>query len=70
MCLEWRAQRESVFGLANGHIGLGANLDEGEPFGRPDSYVGGFYEVRPLAYLETGWAYPETGPSGVNVTDV
>ena len=29
------AQTESVFALSNGHIGLRANLDEGEPFGLP-----------------------------------
>jgi len=27
------AQTESVFALSNGHIGLRANLDEGEPYG-------------------------------------
>ena len=29
------AQTESVFALSNGHIGLRANLDEGEPYGMP-----------------------------------
>ena len=33
--LERLAQTESVFALANGHIGLRGNLDEGEPFGLP-----------------------------------
>jgi alpha,alpha-trehalose phosphorylase len=28
------AQTESVFALANGHVGWRANLDEGEPHGR------------------------------------
>ena len=27
------AQAESVLALSNGHIGLRANLDEGEPYG-------------------------------------
>jgi len=31
--LERLAQAESVFALANGHIGLRGNLDEGEPYG-------------------------------------
>ena len=31
--LDVLAQSESVFALSNGHIGLRANLDEGEPFG-------------------------------------
>ena len=31
--LDSLAQTESVFALANGHIGVRGNLDEGEPFG-------------------------------------
>ena len=33
--LDVLAQTESIFALSNGHIGLRANLDEGEPFGIP-----------------------------------
>ena len=33
--LDVLAQTESIFALANGHIGLRGNLDEGEPFGVP-----------------------------------
>ena len=38
-----------MFALANGHIGLRANLDEGEPFGLPGTYLNSFYELRPAA---------------------
>ena len=37
--LEVLAQTESVFALANGHIGLRGNLDEGEPFALPGTYL-------------------------------
>src|SRR5437660_2180247 len=67
--LERLAQLESVFALSNGHIGLRANLDEGEPFGLPGTYLNGFYEVRPLPYAESGYGYPEAGQSVVNVTN-
>jgi alpha,alpha-trehalose phosphorylase len=67
--LDELAQRESVFALANGHIGLRGNLDEGEPFGLPGSYLAGFYEVRPLPYGESGYGYPEAGQAIVNVTN-
>jgi alpha,alpha-trehalose phosphorylase len=67
--LGWLAQTESVFALANGHVGLRGNLDEGEPFGLPGSYLSGFYEVRPLTYPETGYGYPETGRTVINVTN-
>jgi alpha,alpha-trehalose phosphorylase len=67
--LDVLAQSESVFALANGHIGLRANLDEGEPFGLPGTYLNGFYEVRPLPYAEAGYGYPEAGQTVVNVTN-
>ncbi len=63
------AQAESVFALSNGHIGLRANLDEGEPFGLPGTYLNAFYEVRPLPYAEAGYGYPEDGQTVVNVTN-
>jgi alpha,alpha-trehalose phosphorylase len=63
------APAESVFALSNGHIGLRGNLDEGEPYGIPGTYLGGFYEVRPLPYAEAGYGYPEDGQTVVNVTN-
>jgi alpha,alpha-trehalose phosphorylase len=67
--LDRLAQTESVFALANGHLGLRGNLDEGEPYGIPGTYLGGFYEVRPLPYAEAGYGYPEDGQTVVNVTN-
>jgi alpha,alpha-trehalose phosphorylase len=69
LSLEVLAQSESVFALANGHLGLRANLDEGEPNGLPGTYLNGFYETRPLPYVETGYGYPEAGQIVVNVTN-
>jgi alpha,alpha-trehalose phosphorylase len=63
------AQGESVFALSNGHIGLRANLDEGDPHAILGTYLNGFYEVRPLPYAEAGYGYPEAGQTVVNVTD-
>src|SRR6201997_1697588 len=63
------AQTESVFALANGHLGLRGNLDEGEPAGLPGTYLNGFYEIRPLPYAEAGYGYPEDGQTVVNVTN-
>ena len=67
--LDLLAQSESVFALSNGHIGLRANLDEGEPHGLPGTYLNGFYEIRPLPYPEGGYGYPESGQTVINVTD-
>jgi alpha,alpha-trehalose phosphorylase len=67
--LEILARSESVFALSNGHIGLRGNLDEGEPFGLPGTYLNGFYETRPLPYAEAGYGYPEDGQTVVNATN-
>jgi alpha,alpha-trehalose phosphorylase len=67
--LDVLAQTESLFALSNGHIGLRGNLDEGEPYGIPGTYLGGFYEARPLPYAEAGYGYPEDGQTLVDVTN-
>jgi alpha,alpha-trehalose phosphorylase len=67
--LDVLAQTESVFALANGHIGLRGNLDEGEPFGLPGTYLAGFHDVRPLPYAEPGYGFPEAGQIVANVTN-
>ena len=67
--LDLLAQSESVFALANGHVGLRGNLDEGEPHGIPGTYLNAFYEVHPLPYAEAGYGYPEAGQTVVNVTN-
>jgi alpha,alpha-trehalose phosphorylase len=63
------AQSESVFALSNGHIGWRGNLEEGEPFGIPGTYLNSVYETRPLPYAEAGYGYPEAGQSVINVTN-
>ena len=67
--LDLMAQTESVFALANGHLGWRANLDEGEPRGLPGSYLNGFYEVRPLPYAEAEYGLPESGQELIDVTN-
>ena len=62
-------EAESVFALSNGHLGLRGNLDEGEPYGLPGTYLNGFYELRPLPYAEAGYGYPESGQTMINVTN-
>ncbi len=67
--LDSLAQSESLFALSNGHIGLRGNLDEGEPYAIPGSYLNSFYEQRPLPYAEAGYGYPESGQTLVDVTN-
>ena len=67
--LDILAQSESVFALSNGHIGLRGNLDEGEPFGLPGTYLNSLYEERPLPYAEAGYGFPQVGQTVINVTN-
>jgi alpha,alpha-trehalose phosphorylase len=67
--LDHLGHAESVFALANGHIGLRGNLDEGDPHGLPGTYLNSFFEHRPLPYAEGGYGYPQSGQAIVNVTN-
>ncbi len=63
------ANTESIFALSNGHIGLRANLEEGEPHGMPGTYLNSFYETKPVPYAEPGYGDPEVGQVMINVTN-
>ena len=67
--LDILAQTESCMALSNGHIGLRGNLDEGEPYGLPGTYLNSVYELLPLPYAEGGYGYPESGQTVINVTN-
>ena len=67
--LDVLAQTESIFALANGHLGMRGNLDEGDPAGLPGTYLNGVHEVRPLPYAETAYGNPEAGETVIGVTD-
>ncbi len=69
LALDKLAQSESLFALSNGHIGLRGNLDEGEPYAIPGTYLNSFYEQRPLPYAEAGYGFPESGQTLVDVTN-
>jgi alpha,alpha-trehalose phosphorylase len=67
--LSMLAESEAIFALSNGHIGLRANLEEGEPHGLPGTYLNSFYETWPMPQAEAGYGYPELGQTLVNVTN-
>ncbi len=67
--LDRLAWSESVFALSNGHLGLRGNLEEGEPFGEPGTFLSGVHERRPLPYAEAGYGFPEAGQTVINVTN-
>ena len=65
--LDVLAQSESVFALSNGHIGMRANLDEGEPHGLPGTYLNSLYELR-MAYVEVTNSLARPPQPGANPT--
>ncbi len=67
--LDVLAQTESVFALSNGHIGLRANLDEGEPHGLPGTYLNAVHELRPLDYGESVYGNPNSSQTVINVAN-
>jgi alpha,alpha-trehalose phosphorylase len=67
--LDMLGETESIFALANGHLGLRGNLDEGEPRALSGTYLNGFYESHPIAYGERAFGLPEDGQTVVNITD-
>ena len=67
--LDVLAQSESLFTLANGHLGWRGTLDEGEPVGLGGAYLSGVFELRALHQAEAGFGYPEAGQTIVGVTD-
>ncbi len=69
LSLDHLARTESIFALSNGHIGVRGNLDEGEPFGLPGTYLNGVYELHPLPYAEADYGAPESGQTIINVTN-
>jgi alpha,alpha-trehalose phosphorylase len=57
---------ESVFALANGHVGLRGNLDEPQPGGMPGTYLNSLYEERELSYPEAGYGFAQVSETVVN----
>ncbi len=55
--LESLPRAESIFALANGHLGLRGNFDEGEPRSASGTYLSGFFESFPISYGERGYGY-------------
>ena len=53
-----RAEPSRCSRLRTATSACAANLDEGEPFGVPGTYLNSFYELRPLPYAEAGYGYP------------
>ena len=63
------ARGETIFALANGHLGLRGDLEEATGTVDPGTYVNGFYESAPIAYGETAYGFATHHQILLNVAD-
>ena len=67
------ALMETLFHTANGYIGIRNCLEEEAPAGAATirgTYINAFYDIKPIAYGEKLYGFPETQQTIVNVVDV
>ena len=63
------ARNETIFSLANGHLGMRGNLDESAGNVVHGTYVNGFYEEAPIAYGEAAFGFARNHQVLLNVAD-
>ncbi len=63
------ARNETIFSLANGHLGLRGNVEEESGNVAHGTYVNGFYEETPIAYGETAFGYARNHQVLLNLAD-
>ena len=64
-----RASAESIFALANGHLGLRGNVEEIGGVAIRGTYVNGFHESAPIVYGEGAHGYARNHQVMLNVVD-
>jgi len=62
------SRSETVFSLANGHLGLRGSLDEGRGIAR-GTYINGFHERTPIVYGETAHGLARNHQMLLNIAD-
>lgn len=63
------ARNETIFSLANGHLGMRGNLEEEAGNVVHGTYINGFFEATPIAYGEAAYGYAYDHQVLLNVAD-
>ncbi|GAB6088997.1 glycoside hydrolase family 65 protein [Spirochaeta dissipatitropha] len=63
------AADETVFALANGHIGIRGTFEEQRCIYHNGTYINGFYETEPIVYGESAYGFPKLKQQMLNITD-
>ncbi len=66
---DYLARTETIFSLANGHLGIRGNVDEGRPFHDRGTFVNGFHETWPIHHAEDAYGFARTGQTILPVPD-
>jgi alpha,alpha-trehalose phosphorylase len=61
--------RESLFTVANGLLGVRGTLEEGSYAWNRGTYLNGFYEIGSIEYGERAYGFPEKSQTILNVAD-
>ena len=65
----YAARNETIFSLANGHLGLRGNLEEEAGNVAHGTYVNGFFEEAPIAYGEVAYGFARNHQVLLSVAD-
>lgn len=60
---------ETLFGLANGYLGMRANPEEGRDAHSHGTYVNGFHETWDIKHAESAYGFARTGQTIINAPD-
>ncbi len=60
---------ETLFAVANGHLGLRGNHEEGRPAYEHSTLIAGFHETWPISHAEEAFGLAKTGQTIVDVPD-
>ncbi|MPZ72368.1 MAG: glycoside hydrolase family 65 protein [Nitriliruptorales bacterium] len=60
---------ETLFTVANGHLGLRGSHDEGRPAHEQSTLIAGFHETWPIVHAEEAYGLAKTGQTIVDVPD-
>ncbi len=63
------ARTETLFTVANGHLGLRGNHEEGRPAYEHGTLIAGFHETWPISHAEEAFGLAKTGQTIVDVPD-
>lgn len=62
-------QRETIFAVGNGYLGLRGEDEEATAVEAPGCFLNGFHETWPIKHAEAAYAFAQTGQTIINVPD-